>query len=45
MAKLNGFTKDTEEAIDLFNDLQELGHGTVTKGQQGNVTFTLGEMN
>ena len=38
--RINGFVKETDEAIQLFHDLEELGHGTVTEGKQGNVTFT-----
>jgi len=41
LARQNGFTKDADEAKQLFRDLEELDHGTVTKGKQGNVTFTL----
>jgi hypothetical protein len=41
LAKINGLTKDTEEAKMLFLDLQELGHGDVVEGPQGHVEFRL----
>jgi hypothetical protein len=41
LARVNGFTRDSNEAVELFHDLEELGHGTVAEGKQGNVSFTL----
>ena len=41
IARMNGFTKDADEAKQLFHDLEELGYGLVSKGKQDNVTFTL----
>lgn len=41
VAHMNGFTRNSDEAKQLFHLLSELGHGTVSEGKQGNVTFTL----
>jgi hypothetical protein len=41
MAAVNGFTKDSKEAIELFEYLRDHHYGTITTGQQGSVIFTL----
>lgn len=45
LAAVNGFTKNSAEAKELYTCLDEEGYGTVTSGKQGSVIFTLSEGN
>lgn len=41
LASMNGLCKDSDAAKELFDDLAELGYGTVTKEKRGSVVFRL----
>lgn len=43
LARMNGMAgvKSAEEALTLFQDLEHHGHGTIYKGKNGSVIFTL----
>lgn len=44
LAHMHGLTKSSAEARELFDDLAELGHGTVTEESRGSVVFHLTEV-